>query len=1078
MNRVPVVLLAALFALTCCSLPASATVRADGAKVRWVGERPAAAKAGQDFSGRFEVIAARPGMLENLRVEGSGWTVQPIASGRAVMAKGQRRGYNFTARPSRETEPLVVTATFDGHEIRKTLRLDEASLARAGSRRLSFKDGPPRLENAQPRPEGAEPRRAQTTAFHFTGRLTYMRGGGVTPVELGADNIVVKIWDEDAVFDELIWEGGTDVNGNFDVHVNWDDCDISGCDDPDIYLEFITRSQVVDVQDDDLLETTYSWESPVMNNFTGNTIAFGTMMPDDPADYGACHVYTTVMRAARFAALYGMTPPMVDCIWPSDIATSYSRDDEEMYVNADETWHEFGITHEFGHHLHYIYGNFPVAQYGNGYCDNPTPSHCMWCPENDQDAFKEGWAHWFASVVIRSYSNTYGIIPSSIDDPRFQIELVNLCSQDQAHWPGPYTEGFVAAVLRDIDDPENEDQDGGAADCYIDATSLGADQIMTVFRDDDPTDIWQFLTHFRARYPQYDQDLWSTLQNVWPGFAFPLPAPIVTSQPQTCVQKRVGEAVTLSVNGNGSLLRYQWRRNGIPVVNGIGVSGATTKNLTLSPLGLVADGSYDCVVKSCDGTTSVTTQASRITVLPAITATSLVSWGENVSYQVGNGTNTGHVPPYQNPGISDVIQVEGGREFTIALRADGQVFTWGVNVKGQLGLGSTTPSFRASPGPSLMAGAVQVAAGQAHAMAITGTGTLAAWGDNFRGQIGDGTQSQRDGPVAVGIGGCVIAVGCGFTHTIALRSDGVVYSWGLNVLSALGRGTNNTVYPVPEAIPGLSNVVAISASGYTNLALKSDGTVWAWGSNQYGQLGIGSAATDVLTPTKINGLSGIRSIIAGNFACYAIGSDGSAWSWGSDFQGSLGTGGSIGGRNIPGTMALSNPRQIVSGEGGWGAALMQDRRVKVWGNNADWISGSVSPLGIHDPMFVPGIVRASAIGSGTATVHACGFKEDAIVGAPGADSPIDLALAASPNPSVGPTRLAFDLPRAGHVTLAIYDLAGRRVRLLVDGMREPGRYDETWDGRADVGSGRAAGVYFARLQIGGETLTERIVRIR
>src|SRR5204862_7725740 len=136
-----------------------------------------------------------------------------------------------------------------------------------------------------------------------------------------------------------------------------------------------------------------------------------------------------------------------------------------------------------------------------------------------------------------------------------------------------------AAVLRDIDVAENEDQDGGAADCYIDATSLAADQIMTVFRDDDPTDIWQFLTHFRARYPQYDQDLWSTLQNVWPGFAFPLPAPIVTSQPQDCMLARVWDPVTLSVSGNGSLLRYQWRKAGVPLVNGFAVTGANTKNL-------------------------------------------------------------------------------------------------------------------------------------------------------------------------------------------------------------------------------------------------------------------------------------------------------------------------------------------------------------------------------------------------------------------------------------------------------------------------------------------------------------------
>ena len=273
--------------------------------------------------------------------------------------------------------------------------------------------------------------------------------------------------------------------------------------------------------------------------------------------------------------------------------------------------------------------------------------------------------------------------------------------------------------------------------------------------------------------------------------------------------------------------------------------------------------------------------------------------------------------------------------------------------------------------------------------------------------------------------------------------------------------------------------MCIRDSGYTNLALKSDGTVWAWGNNQYGQLGIGSTALDVATPTKINGLPAIRSITAGHFACYAVGTNGTCWSWGADnYQGILGTGDALAGRNVPGSMLLSNPRQIVAGEAGWAGALMQDFKVMVWGSNSEWIDGSSGPLWIFTPLQVPGVVRASAIGAGHATLHACGFKEDAIVGTPGADLPLDLALSASPNPSIGRTRIGFGLPRAGHVTLAIYDLAGRRVRLLVDGMREPGRYDETWDGRADVGAAHAAGVYFARLQVGGEALTERIVRIR
>lgn len=1058
------------------SLPADATVRSEGAKIRWVGELPTAAQAGQDFQGRFEVVAARPGLLEDVRVEGSGWSVHWLASGRTVMASGQRRGFTFTARPIDPSEPLIVTAKFDGQEIRGTMRLDAVSLAGVtGHRRLLFASGPPRV-GSPPRDRSAAPNRAQTTAFHFTGRITYVRGGGPA-LELGADHITVKIWDEDPVSDELIWQGETDLNGNFEAFVDWDDCDVSGCDDPDIYVEVITLNPTCIVKTADIFEVPYSWESAVMDNFTGNTIDFGTMKPETD-QYGAFHVYTSIIRANRFGALFSMAPPQIQCRWPNDDGTYYNRDQEEMSVGSDDTWNEGAPAHEYGHHLHYIYGNLPESNYENGFCDTPTPSHCVWCPENDQDAFKEGWADWFGSVVLRGYQSTYNVIPTAIGDFRFTLDTTDVCQQDNQHWPGSNTEGYIGAVLRDIEDAQNEDQDGGAADCDMDVMTMGAGPIMTVFKDDDPTDIGQFLSHFRTRYGnQVDQDLWSTLRNVWPGFAFTLPPPVLSSQPQGCLIRYPLDPVTLSVNANGSLLKYQWRRNGVPLGNGAGVSGATSKNLALV-LGSNSGGAYDCVVTTCDGSLNVTSQASRITMMELRNATDLVSWGLNNTYQVGDGTNTTHVPPYKHTAIGNVLEVEGGSFFTIALRSDGQVFTWGENGKGQLGIGSTTPSVRTSPGTSTMTGAVHVAAGQQFAMAITASGALSGWGDNFRGQIGDGTTTQREAPVPINIGGCVIGVSCGFTHTIALRSDGVVYSWGLNTSSALGRGSANQTYSTPDVIPGLTNVVAISASGYTNLALKSDGTVWAWGNNQFGQLGIGSTATDVMTPTRINGLPAIRSIAAGNWSCFAVGTDGSCWSWGWDNnQGMLGTGAPLVSRNVPGTMLLSNPKQIVVGETGWAAALMGDRTVKVWGNNNDWINGTTGPLWIFTPTQVPGIVRASAIGAGHATLHACGFKEDATTGIPDGDAPLDLALAVSPNPSLSMTRMSFDLPRESNVTLAVYDLAGRRVHTVVDGSRAAGRYQEAWDGRGD--GGRAmAGVFFVRLDAGGETRTQRLVRIR
>jgi hypothetical protein len=109
-------------------------------------------------------------------------------------------------------------------------------------------------------------------------------------------------------------------------------------------------------------------------------------------------------------------------------------------------------------------------------------------------------------------------------------------------------------------------------------------------------------------------------------------------------------------------------------------------------------------------------------------------------------------------------------------------------------------------------------------------------------------------------------------------------------------------------------------------------------------------------------------------------------------------------------------------------------------------------------------------------VHALGDIEG-VTDVPGEDVPTVVALEISPNPSFAATRISFDLPRATQVSLAIYDLAGRRVHTVFEGMREPGRYQEGWDGRAD-GTRVAAGIYFARLNAGGETKTERVVRIR
>ena len=161
-----------------------------------------------------------------------------------------------------------------------------------------------------------------------------------------------------------------------------------------------------------------------------------------------------------------------------------------------------------------------------------------------------------------------------------------------------------------------------------------------------------------------------------------------------------------------------------------------------------------------------------------------------------------------------------------------------------------------------------VSAGSSHNVAIKSDSTVVTWGDNSYGQLGDGTTTNRTSPVAVSGLTEVVAVAAGNNHTVALKSDGTVVAWGSNYLGQLGDGTT-TDRTSPAAVPGLTGVVAMAegVSRYHNVALKSDGTVVAWGSNNLGQLGDGTTISRY-TPVAVQGL--VRSSQPWTFAPNAL----------------------------------------------------------------------------------------------------------------------------------------------------------------------------------------------------------------
>jgi len=184
----------------------------------------------------------------------------------------------------------------------------------------------------------------------------------------------------------------------------------------------------------------------------------------------------------------------------------------------------------------------------------------------------------------------------------------------------------------------------------------------------------------------------------------------------------------------------------------------------------------------------------------------------------------------------------------------------------------------------------KISAGGFHSLAVKSDGTTIAWGKNEHYQLADSTKTNRSSPVNVSGISNVIAVSAGSWgyHSVALKADGTVWAWGNNSAGQLGDGTT-VQKSSPVQVSSLTGIVAIATGSDHVVALKSDGTVWAWGQNDYGQLGDGTT-TNSNVPVQVSGLAGIVAIEAGDSHSIALKSDGTVWAWGKNGNGQLGDG--------------------------------------------------------------------------------------------------------------------------------------------------------------------------------------------
>jgi alpha-tubulin suppressor-like RCC1 family protein len=320
-----------------------------------------------------------------------------------------------------------------------------------------------------------------------------------------------------------------------------------------------------------------------------------------------------------------------------------------------------------------------------------------------------------------------------------------------------------------------------------------------------------------------------------------------------------------------------------------------------------------------------------------------------------------------------VVDVAAGHGLSVALLDNGTVWTWGIAQRGALGTGVPDNQSSTSPQQVSIGNVIDIAAGSAHVLALKDDGTVWAWGANDYGQLGDGTAIDRRTPVQVrGLSG-VKAVAAGLMYSVALLDDGTVRAWGYNKNGQLGDGETSRYEPAPVKVAGLSGIVKVFAGYSHNFAIDGSSNVWAWGTNDLGELGDGTS-TSRATPVRLEGLSGIREIAPGSSYTIALSGDGTVLAWGENYGGWLGDGGSVTRMQPVAVKGLDHVTTIATGQG-ISFAARDDGTVVAWGlNEAGLIGNGNRDQKVYRPVRINGPANVTQFTAGA--IHALAISGD------------------------------------------------------------------------------------------------------
>jgi hypothetical protein len=365
------------------------------------------------------------------------------------------------------------------------------------------------------RAEFADPNKGRNIRVH--GRFVYHRnshnqnnefvGDGLT---MGADGLTVFVYDEDWDWDDLLASAVLGPDGTFDITFYYDQAEA-----PDIYLEFTAANSKVDLVYPSIWNVTYTWRTPVRDDFTGSVINYGTRKPASQAHYAGLHILSTLTKSWRWLnanGFGGIDDVLVS--WPDSDWPHYKSIWETIYIPRSHQWTEATLAHEYGHHWSHEYSVLPDSEYCNvgDRLDAPGEDcrHGPWCMENAGVALQEGFANWISAMVTRGFPSLYGAEALMTRD----YETIERCTwNDLNEWdPASKTHGFFSAFLQDLVDGENE-QDPNRLDWGGDVLTWPVSRILQVQAAQDPETPLGLIWSLRLAYPLESEGIWMAAAN-------------------------------------------------------------------------------------------------------------------------------------------------------------------------------------------------------------------------------------------------------------------------------------------------------------------------------------------------------------------------------------------------------------------------------------------------------------------------------------------------------------------------------------------------------------------------------------